>query len=59
MKTHLFPEVAVDKLARTLSGHYELAMIPPPDLEDNFKVKVKVGIPGTEVHFRRVQFPES
>jgi len=58
MKTHLFPEIAMDKLARTLSGHYELVIIPPPELDENFKVKVKVKIPGTEVLVRRVQFSE-
>jgi VWFA-related protein len=58
MKTHLFPEFAVDKLARTLSGHYELSVIPPPDLDENFKVKIKVKIPGTEVLVRRVQFSD-
>lgn len=59
MKTHIFPEVAVDKLARTLSGHYELSILPPPELGENFRVKIRVKIPGTEVHFRRVQFPGS
>jgi len=59
MKTHLFPEIAVDKLARTLSGYYELSVIPPPDLAANFRVKVRAKVPGAEVHYRRVQFPDS
>jgi VWFA-related protein len=59
LKTHLFPGFAVDKLARTLSGHYELSVIPPEDLDEHFRVRVRVKIPGTEVHFRRVQFPET
>ena len=53
----LVSAITENDLARTLSGHYELSVIPPPGLEENFKVNVKVKIPGTEVHFRRVQFP--
>lgn len=32
-KTHLFPEIAVNRLRRTLSGHYELELRPGEDLK--------------------------
>jgi hypothetical protein len=60
IRTHLFPELAVDKLTRALTGHYIVTLMPPEEeLEERFKVKVKVDIPGTEVLARRVQFSDS
>ncbi len=57
VKTHLFPEIAVAKLARTLTGHYEVTLLPPREgLEESFKVKVAVDLPGVEVMVRRIQF---
>jgi VWFA-related protein len=32
-KTHLFPQLAVDRLQRTLTGHYELEVRRPDDLK--------------------------
>jgi VWFA-related protein len=53
VKTHLFPDTAMERLARVISSYYELEIIPPPDLRDDFKIKVKVERPGVEVHARQ------
>ncbi len=43
-KTHEFPQLAVDRLKRTLAGHYELELRRPADLEPGthpLRVRVK------------------
>ena len=43
-KTHIFPQLAVDRLHRTLSGHYELELRRPHDLDPgthDLRVRVK------------------
>jgi VWFA-related protein len=52
-KTHELPDIAVSRLARVISSYYELSIIPPPDLEDSFKIKVKVDRPRVRVHTRQ------
>jgi VWFA-related protein len=60
IKTHLFPGIAIDKLVRTLTGHYILTLIPPDkELGEEFKVRVRVDIPGVEILSRRLQFTDS
>ena len=53
VKTSLFPENAMERLVRVISSYYELSIIPPPDLGDTFKIKVKVDRPGTDVYVRQ------
>jgi len=56
IKTHLFPEVATAKLGRMLAGSYQLSLIPPVDLDEDFKVRVQVSQPGIEIYVRRWNF---
>jgi len=53
VKTHLFPEVAMKKLVRVISSYYELEIIPPPDLDDEYTIKVSVDRPRTDVYVRQ------
>ena len=53
VKTHELPDIAMDRLRRTISSYYELSIISPPDLGDRFKVKVKVERPRVRVHTRQ------
>jgi len=53
VKTHEFPDVAMNRLARVISSYYELSTIPPPDVGDRFKIKVKVDRPGVRVYVRQ------
>lgn len=49
-KTNLFPKLAVTRLARILSGHYELSLVPPGPLPDGaVEVEVAVAIPDATV----------
>jgi VWFA-related protein len=41
-KTHLFPELAVQRLARVISGYYELSLIAPGDMLGYYEVEVTV-----------------
>jgi VWFA-related protein len=59
IKTHLFPEVAIAKLTRTLTGHYLLTLIPPEETPDEVsKIRVSVDRPNTDVMKRRLHFNE-
>ncbi|HUP63037.1 MAG TPA: VWA domain-containing protein [Thermoanaerobaculia bacterium] len=43
-KTHVFPQIAVERLQRTLAGHYELELRRPNDLEPgthDLRIRVK------------------
>ncbi len=53
IKTHLFPDTAMKKLVRVISSYYELEIIPPPGLEDDYTIKVSVDRPRTDVHVRQ------
>ncbi|MCG6949670.1 MAG: VWA domain-containing protein [Acidobacteria bacterium] len=53
VKTNIFPDVAMARLGRVISSYYELSIIPPPDLDDKFKIKVKVKRPRVEVFARQ------
>jgi len=53
MKTNVFPEVAMTMLTRVISSYYELSIIPPPDLDDSYTIKVKVDRPKTDVYVRQ------
>lgn len=58
IKTHLFPDSAVDKLARVISGHYELAVMPPPeDVGGDRELEITVHRRGAETYFRRSLSP--
>jgi VWFA-related protein len=49
-KTHLFPLVAIEKLQRTLSGHYELELRPHANLKPgSHAIDVRVARRGTYV----------
>ena len=49
-KTHLFPGVAVERLQRTLTGHYELTLRAPESLErDTHSLDVRVKRRGARV----------
>ena len=56
IKAHQFPEVATRKLGKMLAGSYQLTLVPPVDLEEDFKVRVRVTQPGTEIYVRRWNF---
>ena len=53
VKTHLFPDVAMKKLVRVISSYYELEIIPPPDLEDDYTINVSVDRPRTDIYVRQ------
>jgi len=53
VKTHLFPETAMKKLVRVISSYYELEIIPPPNLGDEYTIKVSVDRPRTDVYVRQ------
>ena len=53
VRTHLFPDVAMDRLARVISSYYELEIVPPADLSDDFSIKVKVDRPRVDVYVRQ------
>jgi len=56
VKTHLFPDNAMERLTRVISSYYELEIIPPPDIGDSFTINVKVDRPRVEV-FTRQYYP--
>jgi hypothetical protein len=39
-----------------LAGSYQLSLIPPVDLDEDFKVRVQVSQPGIEIYVRRWNF---
>ncbi len=53
VKTHLFPDIAMKKLVRVISSYYELEIIPPPGLEDDYTIKVAVDRPRIDVYVRQ------
>jgi len=53
VKTHLFPEIAMTRLVHVISSYYELSIIPPPDVDDEYTIKVKVDRPKTDVYVRQ------
>jgi hypothetical protein len=53
VKTHQFPDIAMKKLVRVISSYYELEIIPPPDLEDDYTIKVSLDRPRTDVYVRQ------
>jgi len=53
IKTHQFPDTAMKKLVRVISSYYELEIIPPPDLDDEYTIKVSVDRPRTDVYVRQ------
>jgi VWFA-related protein len=53
VQTHLFPDLAMAKLTRVISSYYELSIIPPPDIDQAFTIKVKVDRPRTDVYVRQ------
>jgi len=40
LKTHLFPDTAMDKLVRVISSYYELSILPPPKLKHPYLIEV-------------------
>jgi hypothetical protein len=53
VRTHIFPEIAMAKLTRVISSYYELSILPPPDLAEEYIIKVKVDRPRTDVYVRQ------
>ncbi len=53
LKTHLFPDGAMDKLVRVISSYYELSILPPPKLKHPYRIDVKVDRPGARVYVRQ------
>lgn len=53
VKTFRFPEIAMKRFIKVVSSYYELSIMPPPDLPEAFKIKVKVTRPGTTVYVRQ------
>lgn len=49
LKTNRFPDVAMAHLARVLSGHYELVVVPAVELSGLFEVDVRVRARGARV----------
>ena len=52
-RTHIFPDFAMEKLVKVISSYYELSILPPPDLDDEYTIKVKVDRPKTDVYVRQ------
>jgi len=53
VKTHLFPDLAMTRLVDVISSYYELSIIPPPDLKDEYTIKVSVDRPKIDVYVRQ------
>jgi len=53
LKTHLFPDTAMDKLVRVISSYYELSIVPPPKLKHPYLIDVKVKRRGARVYVRQ------
>jgi VWFA-related protein len=53
LKTHLFPDGAMEKLVRVISSYYELSIVPPPRLEHPYRIDVKVKRSGARVYVRQ------
>lgn len=53
IKTNRFPGTAISKLTRMITSYYELSVIPPPELATDYRIKVEVKRPGTEVFVRQ------
>jgi hypothetical protein len=53
VRTNIFPDFAMQKLVKVISSYYELSIIPPPDLDDDYTIKVKVDRPKTDVYVRQ------
>jgi len=53
VRTHIFPDFAMEKLVKVISSYYELSILPPPDLDDEYTIKVKVDRPKTDVYVRQ------
>jgi len=53
LKTHLFPDTAMDKLVRVISSYYELSILPPPKLKHPYLIDVKVRRHGARVYVRQ------
>ena len=53
IETHLFPDMAMERLVRVISSYYELEIAPPPDLGDNYTIKVSVDRSHTDVYVRQ------
>jgi len=53
LKTHLFPDTAMDKLVRVISSYYELSIKPPPKLKHPYLIDVKVKRRGARVYVRQ------
>jgi len=49
LKTNAFPDVAMARLGRVLSGHYELVVVPAVELSGLFEVHVRVRARGARV----------
>lgn len=53
IKTHIFPEIAMQKLARVISSYYELSIVPPDGTREPYRIKVRVPRRQTDVHVRQ------
>ena len=53
LKTHLFPDAAMDKLVRVISSYYELSIVPPPKLKHSYVIDIKVKRSGSRVYVRQ------
>jgi VWFA-related protein len=52
-RTHLFPDLAMDKLVRVISSYYELSIMPPPKFKDPYQIDVRVKRPGARAYVRQ------
>jgi len=53
LKTHLFPETAMNKLVRVISSYHELSIVPPPTLEHPYRIEVTVKRRGARTYVRQ------
>jgi VWFA-related protein len=53
LKTHLFPETAMNKLVRVISSYYELSILPPPKIKHPYFIDLKVKRRGARVYVRQ------
>lgn len=56
IKTNRFPGTAIDKLTRMITSYYELSIVPPEKMKEQYTIKVTVKRPATEVYVRQNTF---
>jgi VWFA-related protein len=56
IKTNRFPGTAIAKLTRMITSYYELSIVPPEKMKEQYAIKVTVKRPATEVYVRQNRY---